>query len=140
MPGCVAHRGRKSRLTRVLRPYAGAGDGVIASECLGYGGTLEWPPPLITYDDLRRASVSEYRTLLKSWLRMSQNQATGDGGTCFGDSGGPAFWTDPDNGSEILVGVTSWGDAVCVASGFNYRVDIPDTLDFVEEVFATLDD
>jgi secreted trypsin-like serine protease len=104
---------------------------------VGYGGTLAWPPPEITYDDHRQFAVSEYRALLKAWLRMSQNQATDDGGTCYGDSGGPAFWTEPD-GSEILVGITSWGDAQCVSSGFNYRVDIPDTLDFIHNVIAAL--
>jgi secreted trypsin-like serine protease len=105
---------------------------------VGYGATLDWPPPEITYEDQRQFSVSEYRALLKAWLRISQNQATGDGGTCYGDSGGPAFWTEPD-GTEILVGITSWGDAPCVAAGFNYRVDIPDTLDFINEVVANLD-
>lgn len=104
---------------------------------VGYGGTLEWPPPVISYPDTRHSAVSEYQALLDSWLRMSQNQATGDGGTCYGDSGGPAFWTEPD-GTEVLVGVTSWGDAVCVASGFNYRVDIPDTLDFIDSLIAGL--
>jgi secreted trypsin-like serine protease len=105
---------------------------------VGYGGTLEWPPPLITYDDQRQFAQSEYQALLKSWLRLSQNQATGDGGTCFGDSGGPTFWTE-DDGSEVLVALTSWGDAVCVASGFNYRVDIAATLDFISEVVGGLD-
>ena len=105
---------------------------------VGYGGTLDWPPPDIYYEDQRQFAVSEYQTLLKAWLRMSQNQATGDGGTCFGDSGGPAFWAEPD-GSEIIVGITSWGDAQCVASAFNYRVDIPETLDFIESVIADLE-
>jgi len=105
---------------------------------VGYGGILDWPPPVITYEDQRLASESEFRALLKAWLRMSQNQATGDGGTCYGDSGGPAFWTQPD-GEEILVGITSWGDVPCVASAFNYRVDIPQTLDFVAEVIAGLE-
>jgi V8-like Glu-specific endopeptidase len=73
----------------------------------------------------------------KTWLRLSQNQATGDGGTGKGDSGGPSFWTEPD-GTEILVGITSWGDAPCVAAGFNYRVDIPDTLDFIHDVIDGL--
>jgi secreted trypsin-like serine protease len=104
---------------------------------VGYGGTLAWPPPEITYEDQRQFAVSEYRALLKAWLRMSQNHATDDGGTCYGDSGGPAFWTEPD-GSEILVGITSWGDAQCVSSGFNYRVDIPDTLDFITSVIDGL--
>jgi secreted trypsin-like serine protease len=104
---------------------------------VGYGATLDFPPPDIYYEDQRQFAVSEYRTLLKAWLKMSQNQATDDGGTCYGDSGGPAFWTEPD-GSEILVGITSWGDAQCVASAFNYRVDIPDTLGFIEGVIADL--
>lgn len=104
---------------------------------VGYGGSLDWPPPDIYYDDMRQFAQSEYRALLKSWLRMSQNQATDDGGTCGGDSGGPAFWMQPD-GTEILVGVTSWGDPLCVASGFNYRVDTADTLDFIDAVIANL--
>lgn len=104
---------------------------------VGYGGILDWPPPAITYEDYRRYAESEYQTLLKAWLRLSQNQATGDGGTCYGDSGGPTFWKG-DDGDEVLVGITSWGDAQCVATGFNYRVDIPDTLDFIADVIAGL--
>lgn len=106
---------------------------------VGYGGTLDWPPPEITYDDYRQFAESEFQALLKAWLRMSQNHATGDGGTCFGDSGGPAFWTDPETEVETLVGITSWGDANCVAIGFNYRVDIPETLDFIADVIADLE-
>jgi len=106
---------------------------------VGYGATLDFPPPDIFYEDQRQFAVSEYRTLLKAWLKMSQNQATGDSGTCYGDSGGPAFWTDPETKIETLVGITSWGDVPCVASAFNYRVDIPDTLDFIDEVIAGLD-
>ena len=105
---------------------------------VGYGGTLDWAPPEITYEDYRQFAESEFQALLKAWLRLSQNQATGDGGTCYGDSGGPAFWTEPD-GTEILVGITSWGDIPCVASAFNYRVDIPETLSFIEDVIASLD-
>jgi hypothetical protein len=106
---------------------------------VGYGGNLDWPPPVISYDLKRRFAESEHQALLRAWLRMSQNQATGDEGTCYGDSGGPAFWTDPETGIETLVGVTSWGDTSCVASAFNYRVDIPDTLGFIDDVIASLD-
>jgi Trypsin len=105
---------------------------------VGYGGSLNWPPPDIYYEDLRQNAVSEYRALLPAWLRMSQNPATGDGGTCGGDSGGPAFWTEED-GTEILVGITSWGDPQCISTGFNYRVDIPDTLTFIQEAIDGLD-
>ena len=101
---------------------------------VGYGWTLDFPPPQFNVDPRRRYAESEYQALLKAWLRMSQNQATGDGGTCYYDSGGPAFWTDPDTQVDILVGLTSWGDAVCVASAFNYRTDTASAIDFIEEV------
>jgi len=60
---------------------------------VGYGRWIRFPPPEFGFSGRREYSISEYRGLLKSWLHMSQNQATGDGGTCYGDSGGPAFWT-----------------------------------------------
>lgn len=104
---------------------------------VGYGGTLDFPPPQVQYDDLRRYSFTEYQSLLRVWLKTSQNQKLDNGGTCFGDSGGPIFWTNPD-GSEVLVGLTSWGDSQCVASGFNYRVDIPETLNFIASVVSGL--
>jgi hypothetical protein len=31
------------------------------------------------------------------------------------------------------VGISSWGDPNCIATGFNYRVDITETLSFIEE-------
>jgi secreted trypsin-like serine protease len=105
---------------------------------VGYGGTLEWPPPDITYEDYRQVAESEYVALTKPWLHMSQNLKQDNGGTCFGDSGGPAFYTDPVEG-EILVGITSWGDAQCVAAGFDYRVDIPETLDFIQDIIDSLE-
>ena len=125
----------KLKKDRVLREGGPEGAKFVV---VGYGGTLEWPPPVITYYDQRQMAVSEYIALTKVLLHMSQNSLKGDSGTCFGDSGGPAFWVDPD-GNEILVGITSTGDAQCVATGFDYRVDIPDTLDFIEEVIAGLD-
>jgi secreted trypsin-like serine protease len=104
---------------------------------VGYGGTLDWPPPDITYDDVRQVSVSEYVALVPYQLHLNQHIYKDNGGTCFGDSGGPAFYTEPD-GTEVIVGITSWGDAECIVTGFNYRVDIPDTLDFIEAVIADL--
>jgi secreted trypsin-like serine protease len=104
---------------------------------VGYGGSLDWPPPEVYYEDVRQAAQSEFRALLKAWLRLSQNPAAGDAGTCYGDSGGPAFFSDETIG-EVLVGITSWGDVPCISAGFNYRVDIPETLEFIEGVFAEL--
>jgi len=103
---------------------------------VGYGGSLEWPPPAMVYGNSRQQTQSEFQTLLGSWLRMSQNPAVGNGGSCYGDSGGPAFYVD--NGQEILVGITSWGDIPCIATGFNYRVDTPTTLGFIDDVVDAL--
>jgi secreted trypsin-like serine protease len=102
---------------------------------VGYGGTLDWPPPSVEYDDMRQFAESEYQALTKSWLHMSQNHATGDGGTCYGDSGGPTFWIDPDEGeTDMVVAITSWGDVPCVATGIAYRIDTSDALDFIAQM------
>ncbi|MFQ5906400.1 MAG: trypsin-like serine protease, partial [bacterium] len=71
------------------------------------------------------------------WLYMSQNPHTSDSGTCYGDSGGPTFWQEPD-GTELLVAITSWGDAVCGATGINYRIDIESSQSFIDSVIAGL--
>jgi secreted trypsin-like serine protease len=109
---------------------------------VGYGVTLEWPPPVMMESGgIRRVAVSEFLNLRKAWLHMSQNQAPGkgDAGTCYGDSGGPTFWTEED-GTEVLVALTSWGDMQCVATGTACRIDTPTVLQFIEGVVSSLDD
>lgn len=98
---------------------------------VGYGVNLTWPPPVISYPDTRSYTESGFQALLGRWLLLSQNNARNNGGTGPGDSGGPIFWEDNDE--RILVGITSWGDPNCIAIGFNTRVDIPDTLDFINQ-------
>jgi secreted trypsin-like serine protease len=99
---------------------------------------MVWPPPQFCYaDGVRRLANPRYKNLRAAWLNLLQNQAPGiqAGGVCYGDSGGPVFWTN-DDGTETLVGITSWGDANCVANANYYRVDIPDTMDFIEDVMG----
>jgi len=100
---------------------------------VGYGGALEsWPPPLLDYEDvIRQVAESEYVALSRVYLHTSQKAVFDEEGTCFGDSGGPAFLQD-NQGQEILVALTSTGDTQCVAVGFNYRIDIPDILDWIK--------
>jgi secreted trypsin-like serine protease len=66
---------------------------------------------------------------------MSQNQApgNGNGGTCYGDSGGPNFWVQPD-GSEVLVSITSWGDIPCVSTNITQRTDSASAVEFLADV------
>jgi hypothetical protein len=94
----------------------------------GYGGQTTWPPPVLDFDLLRRYAMSPYRGLTQNNLHLQQNpNATGGGGTCFGDSGGPHFWQE----TLTLVSVTSWGDAICRSNDMTQRLDIPSALDFM---------
>ncbi len=61
-------------------------------------------------------------------------KGTGPGGTCSGDSGGPAFWVDPATGQEtnVVMAVNSYGIAPkCNGNDYQFRTDIADALDFV---------
>jgi hypothetical protein len=69
----------------------------------------------------RMFSFSTFNALNGGYIRYSQNPATGDGGACFGDSGGPQFFTF--DGTTYLVSITITGDAVCRATNVSYRLD-----------------
>jgi hypothetical protein len=61
-------------------------------------------------------------------------RGTGPGGTCSGDSGGPAFWIDPATGEEtnIIIGINSYTvTPLCNGNDYQFRTDIAATLDFV---------
>jgi len=53
--------------------------------------------------------------------------ATGDGGTCFGDSGGPNFLGTTD----IVNATTIAGDAICRSTHVDYRMDTPSARAFL---------
>lgn len=80
-------------------------------------------PPSFPYDGERWRSVSRFKALNDAWLRLSQNDATSDGGTCFGDSGGPNFFGAGDEESDMIAAVTVTGDAMCLATNVVYRLD-----------------
>jgi hypothetical protein len=64
----------------------------------------------------------------------SPGQGTGPGGTCSGDSGGPAFWIDPVTRREtnIVIAVNSYSiTPKCNGTDYQVRTDIQDTLGFV---------
>ncbi len=61
-------------------------------------------------------------------IRMSSNPGQASGGICAGDSGGPALLDD----SNIVVAINSFIlDSHCWGSGYAYRSDIADALDFI---------
>jgi len=98
---------------------------------VGYGLNQDF---VLTGD--RQISTSSFRNLHDAWLYMSQNIHHGDGGTCFGDSGGPTFFVDPSSHVEYIVAVTSWGDSVCKSTNNNYRVDLESSRSFIEDMIA----
>jgi len=123
-PAPLAPRGLLARMKR-----RGELKGTTVTN-VGYGGTAEFThhPPQVSYDGIRRYSTSPISGLTKNQLRLLVNpQATGEGGTCFGDSGGPHFIRR----SNVIVSVTSWGDAICRALDQTQRIDVPGVRSFL---------
>ena len=77
----------------------------------------------------RMFAFSSFNALNPAWLRLSQNVATGDGGACFGDSGGPNFFGD----SDLIAAITITGDAMCRATNVSYRLDTPSARNFLDD-------
>jgi hypothetical protein len=71
------------------------------------------------YDDVRGVATGTLNSTNPAWLRISMNPATGNGGTCYGDSGGPNFLGT----SNVLAATTISGDAVCRSTNVTYRLD-----------------
>lgn len=82
----------------------------------------------------RMFAFSSFNSLNGGYIRLSQNPATGNGGTCFGDSGGPNFLTV--NGQQILAAITITGDAVCRSTNVDYRTDTVSAQGFLASVNA----
>ncbi len=66
----------------------------------------------------RRMQADQHiNSVTKAWVTFSMNLATGNGGSCYGDSGGPHFL------GEVVVALTVTGDSVCKATDTSYRID-----------------
>jgi len=85
------------------------------------------------YDDVRMVATGTLNATTKSWLRVSMNPSTGNGGTCYGDSGGPNFLGDTD----IVAATTITGDAICRATNVDYRLDTASARKFLAQ-YVTL--
>lgn len=79
----------------------------------------------------RWVASGEFNALTNSWLKISQNPAKGDGGTCSGDSGGPQFLGDGANETTTQVSITITGDTYCHATNVDYRLDTPQARAFL---------
>ena len=61
------------------------------------------------------------------------NPSTGNGGTCYGDSGGPHFLGAGPSETTTIVSVTVTGDRFCRATDKTYRIDTASALSFLSE-------
>jgi hypothetical protein len=79
--------------------------------------------PSFHYADVRYVATGGLLAVNPSWLRISMNPARGDGGTCYGDSGGPNFLGAGESETNIVAAITITGDAMCRATNVDYRLD-----------------
>ncbi len=97
---------------------------------VGYGGTefTNAPGgPTAQYLDTRMFATGTFNALGPGYIRISQNPATGDAGTCYGDSGGPIFL------DGVLVAITVTGDVFCKSTNVVQRLDTPEAQAFLDQ-------
>ncbi len=89
------------------------------------------------YDDVRQFATGTLNATNKIWLRVSMNPSTGNGGTCYGDSGGPNFLGAGAGETDIVAAITITGDAVCRSTNVDYRLDTRSARSFLDD-YVTL--
>jgi hypothetical protein len=101
------------------------------TEPLDFGSNAGGPTANGTGSGVRRvADMQGFDNLRKAQLQTSQNPALGNNGSCYGDSGGPAFYATTSG--PVQVGLTSWGDTMCRAVGDYSRTDIDSFRTFID--------
>jgi hypothetical protein len=130
-------------MTPVALPPAGYLDGLAARGGLskqlfvnvGYGTTASTTgKPAFWSDGKRRVSRSRFMALQPNWLGLLMNtHATGEGGDCYGDSGGPKFL---DDNPMMIVATVTKGDVPCRATTWDWRLDTPGARAFLGRFVA----
>ena len=72
-----------------------------------------------------------FNSLTKSWLKLDMHAQHGNGGACYGDSGGPNFGRI--DGRLVLLGTTITGDTPCYSTNVTYRMDTPSARSFLDD-------
>jgi Trypsin len=129
-------------ITPARLPAAGSLDGLRVGTrftSVGYGAqsvSIDHGPSF-HYADVRYMATGGLLAVNPSWLRISMNPARGDGGTCYGDSGGPNFLGAGPTETDIVAAITITGDAMCRATNMDYRLDTPSARAFLSQ-YVTL--
>jgi V8-like Glu-specific endopeptidase len=79
------------------------------------------------YNDVRGVATGTLNSINQAWLRISMNPSHSDGGTCYGDSGGPNFLGT----SDVVAATTITGDSVCRSTNVDYRLDTESARNFL---------
>jgi secreted trypsin-like serine protease len=112
-------------ITPATLPKANGLAGVTGSQTftsVGYGAYQVTKGPgghTLVYNDVRMVATGTLNSLTPAWLRISMNPSSGNGGTCYGDSGGPNFL----GSSTTIAGTTITGDTWCRSTNVDYRLD-----------------
>jgi V8-like Glu-specific endopeptidase len=126
-------------ITPALLPEAGSLSNLSGSQKftpVGYGAYEVTKGPggqKYLYNDVRMKTTGTLNSINATWLRISMNASKGDGGTCYGDSGGPNFLGT----SNVIASITITGDAVCRATNVTYRLDTESARAFLSQ-YVTL--
>lgn len=104
----------------------------ITFTLVGYG--LQSVKPVESALRERFMTTAQLVTTRSNWtngvsVQLTQDPGRGMGGTCFGDSGGPAFY----DATTTIVAITSYGaNANCAGAGWYFRIDQADVLTWIE--------
>jgi hypothetical protein len=150
--GVIAFQGDPGGITPVTLPTLGFLDQQASQNGLhdhdfvnvGYGVNFRdrsGSSPQVTneYRGRREMSTSPFRTLTRTHLFLNANHAaTGEGGGCSADSGGPHFYEAvPGALSDLVVAVGTSGDPACNNLSQNQRLDTLSVREFLDD-FVTL--
>jgi V8-like Glu-specific endopeptidase len=125
-------------ITPALLPSADSMSALSSTQkftSVGYGAYLVTNQPgghQYLYNDVRMVATGTLNAINKTWLRISMNPATGNGGTCYGDSGGPNFLGT----TSIIAATTITGDAICRSTNVVYRLDTSAARTFLGQYVA----
>ena len=126
------------RITPARLPAAGSLSNLSSTQqftSVGYGAHEVTNSPgghEYLYDDVRMVATGTLNSINPSWLRISMNPSTGNGGTCYGDSGGPNFL----GSTNVIAAITITGDAICRSTNVDYRLDTASARTFLAKYVA----
>jgi hypothetical protein len=131
-----------TRITPAQLPQAGSLANLPSNQgftSVGYGAqsvTIDHGPTF-HYADIRYVATSDTLFAINNaWLRISMNPTLGDGGTCYGDSGGPNFLGAGATETNIVAATTITGDFMCRATNVTYRLDTASARSFLGRFVA----